>query len=133
MPSVGPRASRDAVHVVSHFGPSTFEAGVNLNDSGKPFRYPYKQVLGIADAVRPDLHWFGDLTAEIFLSSEQEVAAVKAMMPPNLARVPQYYIALGPKGGRRQMKAYFCPPIKQMTTGINLDDASFTILSRRDA
>ncbi|RYO93974.1 hypothetical protein DL764_007903 [Monosporascus ibericus] len=81
--------------------------------------YPYKQGLGIAEAVRADLRWFNVLAAEFFLSSEQETAAVKAMMLPNLAPVPQYYIALDLNGGQRQMKVYFCPLIKHMTTGMN--------------
>ncbi|RYP64706.1 hypothetical protein DL771_008663 [Monosporascus sp. 5C6A] len=154
IPNVGARpTSLDAVYVVSHFGSSTFEASINLNDKGKPCvrftfephgplansaaatapptqGYPYKQVLSIADAVRADLRWFDELAAEFFLSSEQEVAAVKAMMPPNLARVPQYYIALDLNGGQRQMKVYFCPLIKQMTTGINSDEATFNVLNR---
>ncbi|RYO82240.1 hypothetical protein DL762_006721 [Monosporascus cannonballus] len=93
---------------------------------------PYKQVLGIANAVRADLCWFNGLTAEVFLSSEQEVAAVKTRMPPTLARVPQYYIAPDLNGGQRQTEIYFSPLIKRTTTGTNSDDATFNVLSRLD-
>ncbi|RYP50347.1 hypothetical protein DL768_004112 [Monosporascus sp. mg162] len=139
IPNVGPRpASLDVVYVVSHFGSSTFEARINLNDKGKPCvrftfephcplansaaatvpptqGYPYKQVLGIAGAVRADPRQFSELAAEFFLSSEQE-----------------YYIALDLNGGQRQMKVYFYPLLKQMTTGMNSDEATFSVLNRFD-
>ncbi|KAK7754512.1 hypothetical protein SLS62_003532 [Diatrype stigma] len=156
IPNVGPQpTSPDVIYVVSHFGSSTFEASINLNDKGKPCvrftfephgplandnttgsptvsGYPYKQVRDVAGAIQADMGWFNELASELFILNEQDIATVNAMMPPSLARVPQYYIALDLNGGQRQMKVYFCPLIKQMVTGLDSDEASFRVLNRLD-
>lgn len=150
IPNIGPQPTiPDPIYVVSHFGSSTFEASINLNDKGKPCvrftfephgplasntaeGYPYKQVLDLSRAIQADLGWFHKIASEFFILNEQDIATVKTMMPPNLARVPQYYVALDLNGGKRQMKVYFCPLIKQMVTGENSDEASFNVLNRLD-
>ncbi|RYP62621.1 hypothetical protein DL769_007227 [Monosporascus sp. CRB-8-3] len=158
IPDVGPRpASPDVLNVVSHFGSSTSEASVNLNDKAKPcvrFTFElhgplgnsaaatapptqghrYKQVLGIADAVQGDLPWFKELAAEFFSSRGQEVAAVRAMMPPSLARVPLYYIALDLNGGQRPLSMSstasipgFAAPLKAIGDFLALCQGPFAI------
>ncbi|KAI1258549.1 aromatic prenyltransferase [Xylariaceae sp. FL1019] len=144
LPSVGPRPENpDGVYMVSHFGTSTYEASINLSDKGAPcvrftfeppgpqdygtLESPYQPVSAIAEAIEADMEWFNKIAAVFFLDNS-ECEAVRPMLPPSVARIPQYLLAFDFNGSKRKMKAYFCPALKQMSTGLDPDTATLDLV-----
>ena len=74
-----------------------------------------------------DLGWFEKFAKAYYPSGEDEVKLTE-VMPKNTIRIPKVFLAFDLKGSRQSMKAYFYPVIKNMTSGLNSDNAVFELV-----
>lgn len=135
IPNLGPRPTQPnhAYELVTHNG-SPLEFSLNFsNASASPaVRFSYEPK-GSADHISKPLgaymHWFEQLRAEFGPSAEEKKILSAAL--PHFTQIPDQLLAVDFKGnGKREMKAYIGPGIKEMTAGIEPNRASIDAIKR---
>lgn len=122
LPTFGPKPEqKDAQYLFMTHNGSPIEFSINLSDVKPPqvrFSFtPVGEIDTVAGAVGADLTWFRQLATQYFPSTDV-AAKAKAVLPPNIPRIPDCLAALDLDGGKRAMKAYFGPMIKAVGTGV---------------
>lgn len=135
IPNLGPqpRQTNQKYELVAHNG-SPIEFSLNFSDASDhpAVRFSYEP-RGSPDHISKPLgaymHWFDQLKAE-FAPSEEEKKVLTAALP-HLPQIPDQLLAVDFKAhGKRAMKAYIGPGLKQVTAGIDPNRASIDAIKR---
>ncbi|KFH41346.1 7-dimethylallyltryptophan synthase-like protein [Hapsidospora chrysogenum ATCC 11550] len=135
IPNLGPRPTQPnhKYELVTHNG-SPVEFSLNFSGASEhpAVRFSYEPK-GSADHVSKPLGaymgWSEQLRAEFGPSAEDRRILATAL--PHLPQIPEQLLAVDFKtDGRRAMKSYIGPGIKQMTTGIDPNRASIDAIKR---
>lgn len=81
----------------------------------------------IPEAIGADMTWFHQF-ANVFCVADEDKAALKAKLPPQLARIPQCLLGFDLHPNKRSMKGYFAPMYRHLLTGQNTDKVIFDLL-----
>lgn len=129
IPNLGPRPTQPnhAYELVTHNGsPLEFSLNFSTASEAPAVRFSYEprgSSEHLSEPLGAYMGWFEQLRAEFGPSSEEKKMLSAAL--PHFPQVPDQLLAVDFKtGGKRAMKAYIGPGIKEMTTGIEPNRAS---------
>lgn len=142
LPAFGPEPAETKARSLLTPNGTPLEASINLNESRQPCvrftfepftlpgkRYEDTPVPRIAEAIGADTRWLKQF-ADAFFETEVEANAVLEKMPKDTLNLPRCVLAFDLDGGKRSMKAYFYPIIRDIASGINCNNACIDLLKQ---